>query len=97
LRLPIAHAEGRYFTGDLDALEGQVALRYCTPEGVVNAAANPNGSVENIAAIYGGPERNVLGLMPHPERMSEPLHGGEDGRRLFEAVSQAILTRSAAA
>lgn len=90
LRLPIAHAEGRYQAAphELDVLraEGRVALRYCDRDGNVSPTANPNGSLEAIAGIYGGPRRNVLGLMPHPERASEPLHGCEDGRALFEAV-----------
>jgi phosphoribosylformylglycinamidine synthase len=90
MRLPIAHAEGRYHadaaTLERLAADDAVAFRYCTADGSVTADANPNGALQNIAGIYGGPRRNVLGLMPHPERMSEPLHGGEDGRLLFEAV-----------
>jgi phosphoribosylformylglycinamidine synthase I len=90
LRLPIAHAEGRYHASastlaDLRERE-LVAFRYCTPTGDVVSDANPNGSVDAIAGVMGGPNRNVLGLMPHPERMSEPVHGGEDGRAIFEAV-----------
>jgi phosphoribosylformylglycinamidine synthase len=89
-RLPIAHAEGRYQASEsvLRALEaeGRVALRYCDAQGRVTAEANPNGSVSGIAGVYGGPKKNVLGLMPHPERMSEALLGGIDGRRLFDAV-----------
>jgi phosphoribosylformylglycinamidine synthase len=96
LRLPIAHAEGRYQASEATLREleegGGVALRYCDREGRVSSEANPNGSMDCIAGIQGGPRRNVLGLMPHPERMSEPLHGGEDGRAIFEAV-----IRSAAA
>jgi phosphoribosylformylglycinamidine synthase I len=96
LRLPIAHAEGRYQASaatlqQLEA-EGRIALRYCDRGGVVSAAANPNGSVDNIAGIYGGPRRNVLGLMPHPERMSEPFLGGADGRTIFDAVVRAALS-----
>jgi phosphoribosylformylglycinamidine synthase len=90
LRLPIAHAEGRYHAdeGTLAELEQNklVALRYCSPSGELGDAHNPNGSLQHIAGIYGGPKRNVLGMMPHPERMSEPLHGGVDGRALFDAV-----------
>jgi phosphoribosylformylglycinamidine synthase subunit PurQ / glutaminase len=80
-RLPIAHAEGRYQASErvLAELEGEgkVALRY---------VKNPNGSVHDIAGIYGGPRKNVFGLMPHPERMSEDVLGGHDGRFLFERV-----------
>lgn len=93
LRLPIAHAEGRYHA-DAETLatlerEGRIALRYCDVGGAVTSAANPNGSVDSIAGVYGGPRKNVLGLMPHPERMSEPLMGGSDGRLLFDAVVKA--------
>lgn len=90
LRLPIAHGEGRY-QASRDVLarledEGRVALVYCTPNGEVTDAASPNGSDRNIAGIYGGPSKNVLGLMPHPERMSEECLGGKDGLELFLAV-----------
>lgn len=91
LRLPIAHGEGRYqATPDvLDRLEceGRIALVYCDASG--KTGANPNGSVKDIAGVYGGPRKNVLGLMPHPERMSEACLGGTDGLRLFEAVTRA--------
>jgi phosphoribosylformylglycinamidine synthase len=93
LRLPIAHAEGRYQADDrtLRELEssGRIALRYCDASGKVTPEANPNGSLASIAGIYGGPKKNVLGLMPHPERMSEPMVGGSDGRQLFESVLRA--------
>ena len=98
LRLPIAHAEGRYQAAPevLAALEreGKIALRYCDASGAVTPAANPNGSIAHIAGIYGGPAKNVLGLMPHPERMSEPLLGSADGRALFDAVLRASRERS---
>jgi phosphoribosylformylglycinamidine synthase len=89
-RLPIAHGEGRY-QADAETLkrlegEGLIGLRYSTPEGSYEESANPNGSVHSIAGVYGGPRKNVFGLMPHPERMSEALIGGVDGRKLFEAV-----------
>jgi len=92
LRLTIAHGEGRYYADEatLDELEanGQVAFRYCSPDGEATAAANPNGSLRNIAGIVnrGG---NVLGLMPHPERASEPLMGGGDGLVLWRSVIEA--------
>jgi len=92
-RLPIAHGEGRYQATPelLRRLEGDglVGLRYCSADGEVDAASNPNGSVANIAGIYGGPKKNVFGLMPHPERMSEALLGSGHGRELFESVLQA--------
>ena len=90
LRLPIAHGEGRYQASEevlakLDG-EGRVALVYCARDGAVSAEANPNGSARSVAGIYGGPSKNVLGLMPHPERMSEECLGGTDGLELFSAV-----------
>jgi phosphoribosylformylglycinamidine synthase len=93
LRLPIAHGEGRYqATSEVLARlksEGRIALVYSTRDGAVTDAANPNGSVDNIAGIYGGPSKNVLGLMPHPERMSEECLGSTDGLSLFTAVASA--------
>jgi phosphoribosylformylglycinamidine synthase len=98
LRLPIAHAEGCYQAAPdvLAALDqkGEVGLRYCDETGAITPAANPNGSLASIAGIYGGPRKNVFGLMPHPERMSEPLVGGADGRALFEAVLRAARERA---
>jgi phosphoribosylformylglycinamidine synthase len=98
LELPIAHAEGRYHADarTLEALKSEdaVALRYCSREGAASDDANPNGSLDDIAGIYGGPARNVFGLMPHPERRSEPLHGGEHGRLLFQAVIESIAARA---
>lgn len=90
LRLPIAHGEGRFQASPevLERLdgEGRVALVYCAHDGDVTDATNPNGSVRSIAGIYGGKAKNVLGLMPHPERMSEGCQGGTDGLELFLAV-----------
>jgi phosphoribosylformylglycinamidine synthase len=89
-RFPIAHGDGRYQANDevMRRLEGEglVGLRYCDARGEVSEAANPNGSLHGIAGIYGGPRKNVFGLMPHPERMSEEILGGVDGRALFEAA-----------
>ncbi len=89
-KLPIAHGEGRYQADDatLRRLEGEglIGLRYCTKEGNIEPRANPNGSLHAIAGVYGGPRKNVFGLMPHPERMSESILGGADGKKLFDAV-----------
>jgi phosphoribosylformylglycinamidine synthase len=92
LRVPISHGEGRYYADEatLDELEtdGLVAFRYCTQDGEVTAAANPNGSLRNIAGIVNR-RGNVLGMMPHPERASEPLLGGSDGLVLWRSVIDA--------
>ena len=89
LRIPISHGEGRYFAPPetLARLQenGQIIFRYCTPDGRVTEEANPNGALENIAGVC-NEARNVLGLMPHPERASEALLGSEDGRRLFDSM-----------
>jgi phosphoribosylformylglycinamidine synthase len=92
-RLPIAHGEGR-FQADAEAMrrlegEGLIGLRYCSRDGSLTEEANPNGSLHAIAGLYGGPRKNVFGLMPHPERMSEEILGGADGRRLFASVLSA--------
>ena len=90
LRLPVAHADGRFHCAP-DALrmlesEGRIALRYCDREGrPAPYPANPNGSVSDIAGIYNA-KRNVLGLMPHPERACEAILGYEDGFRLFASL-----------
>jgi phosphoribosylformylglycinamidine synthase subunit PurQ / glutaminase len=99
IRLPISHGEGRYVadTVTLDELEatGRVVLRYADADGRVSEAANPNGSERGIAGIVneGG---NVLGLMPHPERASEPEVGGTDGLRLFRSLERWLHERPAA-
>lgn len=89
LRLPIAHADGRYQC-DADTLQrlegdGRVAFRYCDASGNVTAGVSPNGSVAEIAGIY-NETHSVLGLMPHPERASEAILGNDDGRALFESL-----------
>ena len=94
IRIPIAHAEGRYQIDEAGKkkLEDKelVAFRYCTPEGKVTSDANPNGAMDNIAGIYGGPKKNVLGLMPHPERLAEKELGGDDGVALFQSAIAAL-------
>ena len=91
LTIPVAHGEGNYVADAavLDALEAEdrVVFRYCTASGEVTPDASPNGSARNIAGITNA-ERNVLGMMPHPERCVETLlgHGSADGAKLFEAV-----------
>ena len=88
-RLPIAHGEGRYFAdpATLDQLEAneQVVLRYCTPEGLFDPSANPNGSSRGIAGVCNR-AGNVLGLMPHPERAAEKVLGSDDGRPFLQTI-----------
>ncbi|MGD0058504.1 MAG: phosphoribosylformylglycinamidine synthase subunit PurQ [Verrucomicrobiia bacterium] len=91
LRIPIAHGEGSYFAESqvIEQLqrEDRILVRYCDKEGKVTDAANPNGSLDNIAGIC-NETRNVFGLMPHPERASEKLLGSDDGRVVFESILQ---------
>jgi len=89
LRMPIAHYSGNYFADDdtLKRLQDQerIALQYCDTEGNVTATANPNGSKLNIAGIY-NEYKNVLGMMPHPERAAEAVLGSEDGLGMFKSL-----------
>jgi phosphoribosylformylglycinamidine synthase subunit PurQ / glutaminase len=93
LRVPIAHGEGNYFADDatLDDLERnrQVIFRYCDAEGRITREANPNGSARNIAGICNA-GRNVLGMMPHPERCAEELLGNTDGFGVFRSIAAAM-------
>lgn len=93
LRIPIAHAEGNYVCDDqtLDELKrgDRIVFRYCDPIGAITEAANPNGSRDNIAGICNR-ERNVLGLMPHPERACEDLLGSSDGRDIFRSLAATL-------
>ena len=93
LRVPVAHHDGNYFadTATLDALEanGQVAFRYCAPDGAVTPDASPNGSARNIAGVFNA-RRNVLGMMPHPENAIDRRLGSTDGRRIFDALVEAV-------
>jgi phosphoribosylformylglycinamidine synthase len=98
LRIPIAHGEGNYFAEpdvlrDLEA-SGRVVFRYCDAQGHVTDASNPNGSLNNIAGICSA-GRNVVGLMPHPERACERALGSADGLVLFESVVSALTAHGA--
>ena len=95
LQMPIGHMEGNYFCdgATLAALQQQdrIAFRYSTPTGDVTPGANPNGSLDNIAGIL-SQGRNVLGMMPHPDRSSEALLGSADGLRLFQSLIATLTT-----
>ncbi|HEX9161398.1 MAG TPA: phosphoribosylformylglycinamidine synthase subunit PurQ [Thermoanaerobaculia bacterium] len=90
LKAPIAHGEGNYYAEDavLDELERsrRVIFRYCDSEGRLTSDANPNGSARNIAGIC-NEGRNVLGMMPHPERCSESILGNADGLAIFKSIA----------
>jgi len=96
LRIPIGHGEGNYYAPPelLKRLEDnrQVVLRYTDPSGAIAEQWNPNGSVNAIASIC-NERRNVVGMMPHPERACEPLLGGVDGRMIFESIVSAMVIR----
>jgi phosphoribosylformylglycinamidine synthase len=93
LRMPIGHMEGNYFCDDetLATLEREdrIAFRYATAAGEITPEANPNGSLANIAGIL-SEGRNVLGMMPHPDRSSEALLGSADGLLLFQSLANAL-------
>ena len=96
LQIPIAHNEGNYFCTpeELQQLEAEdrIAFRYSDADGEVTAEANPNGSLSNIAGILNA-GRNVMGLMPHPERSSEDLLGSADGWKIFASMVEALAVR----
>jgi phosphoribosylformylglycinamidine synthase len=94
LSIPIAHGDGNYFTDPdtLQRLEGnnQIVFRYCDADAIVTQEANPNGSMANIAGII-NEEGNVLGMMPHPERASDPLLRHTDGQKIFRSILEYSL------
>jgi len=89
LKIPIAHADGRYFADENTITQlkqnEQILFRYCSAAGTVDEASNPNGSLENIAGIC-NQQRNVFGMMPHPERAAHEMVGNQDGLKLFESL-----------
>ncbi len=98
LRVPIAHGEGCYFADEatLSELQAkhQILWQYCNAQGELTDAANPNGSLLNIAGVCNA-ARNVAGLMPHPERASEDILGSSDGRLVFESMIAALQSQAA--
>ncbi|MBI3005577.1 MAG: phosphoribosylformylglycinamidine synthase subunit PurQ [Ignavibacteriales bacterium] len=94
LEIPIAHGDGNYFveSDSLKRLEDkrQIVFRYCDEAGRISEAANPNGAVSNIAGVI-NETGNVLGMMPHPERASDPALGHTDGRKIFDSVVESLI------
>lgn len=93
LKIPVAHGEGNYFA-DADTLkmlndQDQVLFRYCDEGGNITAESNPNGSIQNIAGVC-NKDRNVFGLMPHPERAADCLLGNQDGLGIFESILKTV-------
>ena len=94
LKIPIAHGEGNYFARPdvIKSIEDQdqVLFRYCDEFGNVTLESNPNGSMNNIAGVCNA-ERNVFGMMPHPERAADPILGNQDGVAIFESILKSVL------
>jgi len=97
LKIPVAHGEGNYFTDDMTfaALERnrQILFRYCSEEGQITEDANPNGSLSSIAGIM-NEQGNVIGLMPHPERVVDPLLRNTHGRKIFDSIVDHCMSQA---
>jgi phosphoribosylformylglycinamidine synthase subunit PurQ / glutaminase len=95
LKIPIAHGEGNYYCDDAKLKEmkknGQILFRYCDEEGNITPAANPNGSLDNIAGVCNS-KKNVFGMMPHPERAADPILNNTDGLMIFESIVKLVLS-----
>jgi phosphoribosylformylglycinamidine synthase len=96
LKIPVAHGEGRYYapkdTLQDMRMEGQILFRYCNRYGEITKEANPNGSLENIAGIC-NKEKNVFGMMPHPERAGDEILGNTEGQAIFKSIINNLLPR----
>jgi phosphoribosylformylglycinamidine (FGAM) synthase-like amidotransferase family enzyme len=93
LEIPIGHMEGNYFCDEAThehlCKQERVIFRYSTPQGEITTGANPNGSLDNIAGIC-NEGRNVLGMMPHPDRSSEAMLGSSDGLKIFQSMVESL-------
>lgn len=93
LRIPIAHGEGKFYAPDAVMKEiynnNQILFKYCDAQGAVTAEANPNGAIDNIAGVC-NKNKNVFGMMPHPERACDPNLGNTDGMKIFESIMNSI-------
>lgn len=83
IKVPIAHGDGRYVSKNIN--KNQIVFQYCDKDGNITEESNPNGSIENIAGVIND-KGNILGMMPHPERVCESILGGVDGKKLFESI-----------
>jgi phosphoribosylformylglycinamidine synthase len=96
LKMPVGHMEGNYFCDEATLAEltrqDRIAFRYCADGGTLDAKSNPNGSLDNIAGIL-SEGRNVLGMMPHPDRSSESLLGSADGLKLFKSMAESMVAK----
>ncbi len=94
LRIPVAHGDGNYFASReiVESLQehGQIVFRYCSKDGDIDDASNPNGSLSNIAGIM-NKEGNILGMMPHPERAVESSLGSADGKKIFQSMIESLV------
>lgn len=94
VKIPIAHAEGRYFADNKTLIEleknDQILFKYCTQSGEITDEANPNGSIKNIAGIC-NKDRNVFGMMPHPERAADIELKSTNGQKLFESIFSKVI------
>lgn len=95
LKIPIAHAEGKYYADDETIarlnLNGQILFRYCDENGNISESTNPNGSIANIAGVC-NEKGNVYGMMPHPERAADDELGNTDGRVIFESIIANLIS-----
>ena len=93
IKIPISHGEGNYqadkYTIDQLEDENRILFKYCSKDGEINQMNNPNGSINNIAGIT-NKKGNVLGMMPHPEKASEKIIGGEDGLAIFKSIMKKV-------
>ncbi|MFN8155361.1 MAG: phosphoribosylformylglycinamidine synthase subunit PurQ [Bacteroidia bacterium] len=93
-KVPIAHGEGRFYCDESTLQQikdnNQVLFRYCDEQGNITAESNPNGALDNIAGIC-NKQRNVFGMMPHPERASESVLGNTDGKLIFDSILNTVL------
>jgi phosphoribosylformylglycinamidine synthase len=94
LKIPIAHGEGRFYCDDTTLKDlnnsSQILFRYCNKEGDISMESNPNGSIENIAGICNS-NKNVFGMMPHPERAADEELFNTDGKSLFASLYSRVL------